>query len=707
MATIVSDDIKARVQQATDLVRLIGEHVALRPRGREFIGLCPFHDDKNPSMYVSPAKQIYKCFSCGAGGDAFSFLMGYHKMTFPEALKHLAERAGIVLPEKQDRHSSDEAAGSTLDRTTLLDANAKACSFFQTVFRHSEHGKVPRDYVAHRHINPDMIEAFQIGYAPDRWDGLTLTIHDKKWTLAGFEKLGLISRRTTGDGYYDRFRHRLTFPICDSLGRVIAFGGRKLREEDEPKYLNSPESMLFNKSATLYGLHLAKKSIIHQRTAVVVEGYTDVIACHQHGVKNVVATLGTALTAQHVVELRRYCDRVILIYDGDEAGVKAADRALEIFLTGGLDVAIAIIPDELDPGDLFELPDGLERWNKVIASATDALAFGFQRTHAQWQGIETVTGRQKLIEDYLRRLAQMGLGGKKGLGAYARGSGASGNNATVRRAMILQQLASLLRLSESEIDQLLTQFTPVTRQSPLASSTPLASSAESALSSHKTVQNTEESAEPFAIGQSEASIKALRVAERQIIGCLLLQPELFHQVYLEGRPMDEALTPMELPTAWGKLLYERMYQTLAEGQSLTLNGLLADLAESGQPDLATLATDALSEVEKAWGDKPEGLRELLTGSVRAILTCQRQQEYQACRLSLMNRGNEPVTDEQATTIHTELSDPQSATTPPLPGAGIVPGTTATTPVLTESDALRRIQEHLNTPSMRRMPRVRR
>ncbi len=693
LTAIVSDDIKARVQQATDLVRLIGEHVALRPRGREFIGLCPFHDDKNPSMYVSPAKQIYKCFSCGAGGDAFSFMMGYHKMTFPEALKHLAERAGIALPEKNERRSSDEAGGSSLDRSTLLDANAKACGFFQTLFRHSEHGKLPRDYVARRHINADMIEAFQIGYAPDRWDGLTLTISDKKWAQAGFEKLGLISRRTTGDGYYDRFRHRLIFPIGDSLGRVIAFGGRKLREDDEPKYLNSPESALFNKSATLYGLHLAKKTIINERTAVVVEGYTDVIACHQHGVKNVVATLGTALTSQHVVELRRYCDRVILIYDGDEAGVKAADRALEIFLTGGLDVAIAIIPDELDPGDLFELPDGLERWQKVIASATDALAFQFARTRAQWQGIDTVTGRQKLIEDYLRRLAQMGLGTKKGLGALAGGGSGGASSATVRRAMIVQQIASLLRISESEIDKLLAQLTPMPRPSPSVTPAPPAppsTSAENAYSAGQTLQNTEESPEPFANGQSEASIKALRVAERQIIGCLLLQPELFHQVYLEGRPMDEALTPMEMPTASGRLLYERMYQTLAEGQTLTLNGLLADLAETGQPDLTTLATDAFTEVEKNWGDKLDGLMELLADSVRAILAYQRQREYQADRLNLINRTNDPVMDEQATTPRTDANDDQP-----------------TTPVLTQSDALRRIQEHLNTPSMRRMPRVRR
>ena len=667
---IVSDDIKARVQQATDLVRLIGEHVALRPRGREFIGLCPFHDDKNPSMYVSPAKQIYKCFSCGAGGDAFSFMMDYHKMTFPEALKHLAERAGIALPDKTS-HESHHPGDPATNRAALLEANARASGFFQALFRHSEHGRVPRDYIAARHIIPAMVDAFQIGYAPDRWDGLVLTIAEKQWPLAAFEKLGLVSRRTTGEGYYDRFRHRLIFPICDSLGRVIALGGRKLREEDEPKYLNSPESVLFNKSATLYGLHLAKKSIIQQHTAVVVEGYTDVIACHQHGASNVVATLGTALTAQHVVELRRYCDKVILIYDGDEAGIKAADRALEIFLTGGLDVAIAIIPDGRDPGDLFALPDGLARWQKVIEASVDALTFQFERMRTQLQAVDTVTGRQKLVEEYLRLLAQIGLGRSKGLAIFDRSHQAQGGG-TIRRNMILQKIGQLLRTDEATVNRLLSQFAPVTRPTS-PSITP-----ESARNNSQSLENTSDLSRGVALGESEASIKALRVAEQQVIGCLLIQPDLFQQTVLEGRPMDEALVPAEMPTPLGQAIYQRIYDTLSQGRPLALVGLLADIAEAGQSELVAPVTDAVSLVEAACGDQVERIKQLLTESAQAIIAFHKQQEYRRLR----NQIDNPFT-------------PQAETSMDTPDTG-----------WHGNDALRRMHEHLQTPSMRRMPRVR-
>ena len=325
----VQEDQKIQVQQATDIVRLIGEQVSLRPKGKEFAGLCPFHDDKNPSMFVSPAKQIYKCFSCGAGGDVFTFVTQYHKMTFPEALSFLAERAGIRLEARGGRGGGEAKQG---ERGRISQANTLAVGFFRALYRHAEHGRSGREYVAKRGISPEMVEAFEIGYAPDRWDGLSMTIAQKNWDLGAFELAGLVKARERGgepasgeaSGHYDRLRHRLIFPIFDAIGRPIAFGGRKLREADEPKYLNSPETALFNKSATLYGLHLAKKPIIDSRTAVIVEGYTDVIACHQAGVRNVVATLGTALTAEHVRELRRYAEQVVLVFDGDAAVRKPA-----------------------------------------------------------------------------------------------------------------------------------------------------------------------------------------------------------------------------------------------------------------------------------------------------------------------------------------------------------------------------------------------
>ncbi len=626
---ILQDDTKLRVQQSTDVVRLIGEHVALRPRGKEFIGLCPFHDDKNPSMYVSPAKQIYKCFACGAGGDVFSFVIAYHKMTFPEALRYLADRAGIKIPERHRDGAGADAEQGPTDRQRMLQAHEQAAGFFRSVFQHAEHGKRVRDYVASRKISPPMIEAFQIGYAPDRWDGMGLMIASQKWDTPAFVMAGLVMPRNRDNGSrptaaevrpadcYDRFRHRLMFPICDAIGRVIAFGGRKLRPEDEPKYLNSPESPLFNKSATLYGLHLAKKAIIDSRTAVIVEGYTDVIACHQHGCRNVVSTLGTALTPQHVGELRRYCEKVVLIYDGDAAGIKAMDRAVEVFLNEGLDVALAVIPGDLDPGDLFELPDGLDRWQAVAASAKDALEYQFDRLKQQTDGADTLTGRQKLVEDYLRRLAQLGLGrpGQAGIGM-------------VRRAMVMQKIAELLRIPEKAVSDLLHRLAP-------PSGPQVPRHGQDNDSQELVVSGADNPANTVAFSGRAHRLKALRVAEQELIGCLLREPGLFHQTYVEGRPLDEALTPADLVSPQAARLYDALYSRLAEGGAVTLAGLLADLAEQGQTELAALATAAESEVEAKLqapgGEARERIQGMLVGAAQALLGHQKEEAYRRTR----------------------------------------------------------------------------
>jgi DNA primase len=343
------DDAKRRLLQSTDLVRLIGEQITLRPKGREFVALCPFHEDANPSMYVSPAKQIYKCFACGAGGDAFSFVMDYHKMTFPEAMKYLADREGIELPRASGAGGTGEASGGDDLRQRMRQANDHAARFYRRQID-ADAGVPAREHLRRRGITDEMVEAFGIGYAPDQWDALARAVARHKLDRQAFVATGLIAERHDGSTY-DRLRHRLVFPIFDAIGRAIAFGGRRLADSslDDPtseaKYLNSPETPLFNKSATLFGLHQAKKPIIDSRTAIIVEGYTDVIAAHQAGIRNVVATLGTALTRQHASELKRYCDQVIVVFDADEAGQKAADRALEVFFTEPVDVKIATLPE--------------------------------------------------------------------------------------------------------------------------------------------------------------------------------------------------------------------------------------------------------------------------------------------------------------------------------------------------------------------------
>ncbi len=611
----IREDIKDRVQQATDIVRLIGEQVALRPKGKEFAGLCPFHDDKNPSMQVSPAKQIYKCFSCGAGGDVFSFVMNYHKMSFPEAIKHLAERAGI---EVEDRVSGfgDRDSGPS-ERDQLREANGQAMEFFRILLKHPEHGQVARDYIERRGISPEMVAGFQIGYAPDRWDGLVQMIQSKGWANRGFELAGLVSQRDSG-GFYDRMRHRLIFPIFDAIGRPIAFGGRKLREEDEPKYLNSPETKLFNKSTTLYGLHLAKKPIIDQKTAVIVEGYTDVIACHQGGACNVVATLGTALTAGHVSELRRYAEKVVLIFDGDVAGQKAADRAVELFLTGDLDVFIAILPGGLDPADLFAQADGRQQWDDAISKAQDALSYQFARLSEQLDEAGTLTGRQNLADGYMTRLAQLGLS----------------NTGSIRRALVVQRLAQMLHMSEQAVSELLTQKAQTVRRAPIPH-TPSDNEREDwQLSNHGI---TEESALfEVAPADSRRKLKALALAERQVIGCLIRDNQRFTNVLIDGRPFDEAVTLADFVTPENRKLFERIYSRLADGQSITIAGMLSDLASNNEQPLSDVLTQADAEVEACSGGKNNQEEELLITAAQALVQHQREATYQRNRQTLSN-----------------------------------------------------------------------
>ncbi|MBX3357189.1 MAG: DNA primase [Phycisphaeraceae bacterium] len=408
-------DDRQRVLEATDLVQLVGEHVALRPKGREFVGLCPFHDDHSPSMHVVPHKGIFHCFACGAGGDALTFVRNFHKMSFREALEHLAQRARITLtPRRHSSPGADEAARSA--RESLLAANLTACDFFRTILRHEEHGKGARDLIARRGIPPEMVREFDLGAAPAMWDGLVKTIDAKRMKHDAFVAAGLLKRRENG-GSYDAFRDRLIFPIHDQIGRVIAFGGRRLSDAKRPdgtedaKYLNSAESPVFDKGATLYGLHQAARAIQSSRTAIVVEGYIDVIACHAAGVRNVVATLGTAMTAGNARLLRRQCEAIVLLFDGDEAGQRAAQRAVEVFFSERVDLRIARlsdVTDAKDPDELLKREGGAATFREAIARAVDPFRMLLSRVESEMSN-RGVAAQSRIVEEFIARLADLGL----------------------------------------------------------------------------------------------------------------------------------------------------------------------------------------------------------------------------------------------------------------------------------------------------------
>ncbi len=422
-----------RVLDATNIVDLIGEQLRLVPKGREYVCLCPFHDDSKPSMYVVPHKQIYHCFACGAGGNALDFAMNYHAMGFVEALKHLAERAGVELtPWKGSGQQTSEEDRSGITKEELLKANAFALSFFRTIFRHQQHGTVAREIAEKRGLDTDVIERFQIGASPDRFDGLLSAIQAKGLKPQPFVELGLLKKKESG-GFYDALRNRLIFPILDQMNRPIAFGGRIINPDDTPKYLNSPETRLFHKSSTLYGMHAAFQPIKNSRVAIITEGYTDVIACHKAGFENVVATLGTALTPKHASLLRRIADTVVLLFDGDEAGQRAADRAIEVFFREPVDVKIAVLPGGQDPDDLLKTDGGAELFAETIDAAEDAMAFRFERLETKLVQSGAQPGseaRSRVVEEELARIVDLGL-----------------NDLTpVRRQTMLKKLAAIARV---------------------------------------------------------------------------------------------------------------------------------------------------------------------------------------------------------------------------------------------------------------------
>jgi DNA primase len=402
------NSVVLEVQQATDIVDVIGEHVSLKKKGREMVGLCPFHEDHRPSMNVNPVKQIFKCFSCGAGGDVFKFIQMRENLTFPQAVERLAERANIKLQKTEyrrqrteDRGQKPEGGGQQpeeVDPNRLAKANAWAAKYFQKTLEDVEIGKLARDYVAERKISAESVKKWQIGLASSAPDGLINAAKAQKAPLKLLEQAGLVA----GQGQ-DKFVNRLMFTITDVTGRVIGFGGRTL-DGNGAKYINSPTTVLFDKSNCLYGLEQARHEIVASGTAVVVEGYTDCIMAHQFGCCNVVATLGTSLTAGHGRMLRRYGKKVVLVFDSDVAGMEAANRALDVCLAQGLDIKLASVPLGKDPCD-YLLAAGKEGFERVLAGAADVLQFKWDRLTEKFGKEDTLAGKRAAVEEYLDTIA--------------------------------------------------------------------------------------------------------------------------------------------------------------------------------------------------------------------------------------------------------------------------------------------------------------
>ncbi len=345
-----SEDIISRVRNSVDIVDLVSGYVSLKKTGKNHTGLCPFHAEKTPSFSVNSDKQIFHCFGCGAGGDVFKFLELQEGLNFPEAVKTLAGRAGISLPADSGTRDADRRAEG--ERKVLLQIVAAAAEYYKRELGGTG-GSAARAYLKKRGVSDQIMKDFALGYARPEWDGLLQHLKQHGYSSVQMERAGLVVRRNEGEGYYDRFRGRIIFPIRDIVGNVIAFGGRVM-DDALPKYLNSSETPLYSKSNTLYCLDAAKEQGRRQGYFVIVEGYLDAIACHQFGVQNAVATLGTALTEGHLRLLRRFADKVVLIFDPDPAGVRASLRGFDLFVTSGMKVNVVSLPDNDDPDTFLQ-----------------------------------------------------------------------------------------------------------------------------------------------------------------------------------------------------------------------------------------------------------------------------------------------------------------------------------------------------------------
>lgn len=450
MEKAVALDAKEQIRQAVDLVDLVGSYLPLRRQGKNFVALCPWHDDSRPSLQVNPERQSFKCWVCDVGGDVFSFIMRIEGVDFREALEMLADRAGITLRSPTQLSAGQQLAGGPGDKRALYAAMAWAEERFHHFLLKSPEAQPARDYLALRKITRELVDRFRVGFAPNRWDWLVGQSSNSPWTQAVLERVGLVIRREQSDRYYDRFRGRLMFPIRDARSRPIAFGGRILPqladEKSGGKYINSPETPLFSKSREFYGLDRARDAIREEKHIIVMEGYTDCLMAHQHGIENAIAVLGTALGERHLPILQRHAASIVLVLDGDEAGQRRTNEVLELFVAQQIDLKILTLPQGGDPCD-FIATQGGSAFRQLISQAVDALEHKL-RIESKGLDVQTDThGTTQAAERVLSTLAR------------ARpGAGLASSSMLLREQQMLSRTARYFQLPEVNLRRRLAEL---------------------------------------------------------------------------------------------------------------------------------------------------------------------------------------------------------------------------------------------------------
>ncbi len=596
--SVANYDVKEQVRDALSIVDVVGSYLDLRREGRNFTALCPWHHDSRPSLKINPDRQSWKCWVCDDGGDIFSFVMKREGVTFREALELLADRANIPLRSRGPRAEE----GTASHKPTLFRAMAWAEQQFAECLQRDASAQAAREYLLDRGIDPGSQQRFHLGFAPDSWDWLIQRAAATPFDASILSAVGLILKSEKSNRYYDRFRQRIIFSIRDPQNRPIGFGGRILPNVDEQaKYINSPETRLFSKSDNVYGLDLARDSVSRDRHVVIVEGYTDVIMCHQNGIENVVAVLGTALGPRHIRLLRRFADRVTLVLDGDEAGQRRTNEVLEMFVASPLDLRIVTLPEGQDPCD-FVRGHGREAFESLLGQSDDALT---HKINLATRGVDLVNDihqSNRALEEILSTLAGATLAGE------------SDNNPwRLRLQQVLGRLAREFRVGEASLRERLRELRKSKR--PLA--------------------------EQFEESPAAASKAEFDPWDRELLWLVFRYPHC----------VDEALDRIDA----GYLRSEPAREIWNIYQSLRARGLEADfgrvLAEVEDPRLKSM----MVEVDEARIQSPALPQECLEQLIEAYHA---RETVGACQQQVAKLENSNLTDDEQLDALTEILNQQ-------------------------------------------------
>lgn len=589
-----SDEFIERVRQASDIVDVVGRQVQLQRKGQNLWGLCPFHGEKTASFSVSPGKQMYYCFGCHAHGTVFNFVMETERLTFPEAVRVLAERANIEVPEATD--VSPAAKARQQEKQLLYRVSQWAADTFHEQLQRSAEAAAARAYLARRGISPELIKAMRIGFALPDWSGLIRSAERSQVPLEALAKLGLVIPRQQ-QGHYDRFRGRVMIPIADERGRVVAFGGRVL-DDSQPKYLNSPEHDLFSKGRLLFGLYYASKAITQAGQAILMEGYMDCLAAWQHEFPNAVASLGTALTPVQARLLHRYTNQVVLCYDGDNAGLQAALRGVEILEQAGLDVRVAVLPAGEDPDDCLRQRGRGFFQKDVLDQARSALDFRLDMLRRQFN-LQEVAGKAQFVVAATGVLAKL--------------------DNEVLRISYAERLAHELQVS---VDAVLTELAKHG-----------GSNRGQARHKNGNSRNTIGDSAYTVIGENDPWQHGCQVAESTLLGLLLRNLVGAEELLLEWQAEAVYAHPAD------QQIVQLLLQQLQNGQAIDHNRLLEQVSDKA-------VGQRLAEI--AWADQPAE-----QNAEKIARDCMLKLKQMAVRQAIADRQKQLVTA-QSPAARTEL-----------------------------------------------------